>query len=58
MDVVDDSCFMTIDSGYEITDSESKQSNIILMLAIAVIMNDGGGIERECVNKDCVFGCR
>jgi hypothetical protein len=47
--MVDDSCdcFVMMDGGYEIMDSELKQSNNISMSAIIVIMNDDSKREKK-----------
>jgi hypothetical protein len=52
IDVVDVgcNCFVMIDGGYEIMDSESKRSDDISMSAIVVITNDNEIEKKECMN--------
>jgi hypothetical protein len=49
MGVVDDGCdcFVMIDGGYEIMDSESKRSDNISMSAIVVMMNDRDEVRKK-----------
>jgi hypothetical protein len=51
-DMVDDGCdcFVMMDGGYEIMDSESKQSDNISMSAIVVMMNDRNEVRKKGVD--------